>query len=289
MSVKANKEYILQSALTAGFVRSRILSPFPAEKAGLNQHISYSLLMTALPYAVTEIPAPPPGFAEIARFARAHYYREAVLRLKNIARLIRTAFGGEKSDYRIFCNSICLDERESAVLCGLGARGKHGLIITPEAGSWVILASMTLPFELAADPPLSSLPYPFCTSCPAESPPCAVSCPTGAVCANGKITVKMCIQWYASGHGINPPAAVCNNWGQRLYGCDECQRYCPHNQHHVPGVETALGIVPCLIPAGEILSASDDELKRRFKGTALGFSWLTPAVLRASAQIVRGY
>ncbi|MDR0377284.1 MAG: hypothetical protein LBH70_05770, partial [Spirochaetaceae bacterium] len=162
------KTAIIKATVEAGFVRARILAlSSPAETPAMaNYRLDSScLLVTALAYGRGE-PSPgpatelPDGGLAIAPFARRNYYREAVKRLQRLARGLRERYGREnpeyalKRHYRIFCNSS-VPEKPLAVACGLGVMGRNGLIVTPEAGSLVILAALTLPFPLEGDGPLT--------------------------------------------------------------------------------------------------------------------------------------
>ncbi|MDR0387126.1 MAG: hypothetical protein LBH57_03725, partial [Treponema sp.] len=197
------KEEIRAAALGAGFVRVRILAPFepdslireppePGRDPSPDNRLrgAPSLLMAALPYGNRppegETPfsgAVPPGSGAIAPFARRNYYREAVRRLQVLAAEFRARYGGTRSDYRIFCNSPA-PEKPPARRCGLGVLGRNSLIITPEAGSLVIIAAMTLPVALETDGPLTAgegaadETFPFCGACGPERPPCKAACPT---------------------------------------------------------------------------------------------------------------
>ena len=266
------KQKIISLVLKAGFIRARILFPFEKNN---------SLVLCALPLGKDEPSAIPKGFAEIALFARNNYYREAVRRLQNIAAALRAEYGGEKADWRIYCNSR-LNEKQLAAQSGLGVIGKHSLLITPEAGTYVILAAMTIPYILETDTPLDGDTYHFCAACPSAYPRCAAACPAQA---DGRFIRERCIQWYASGHGSQVPEDVRKNWGHRFYGCEECQRYCPHNQITVQGAETQLGKLERFIDIKTFLTLSDDAINCQFKKTVLGQSWLGPAALRRNALL----
>jgi epoxyqueuosine reductase len=217
----------------------------------------------------------------IAPFARRNYYREAVTRLQGL----RARLGGKKADYRILCNSP-VPEKPLALASGLGALGRNGLIITPGAGSLVIIAAMTLPFALAGDgPEAGEGPFPRCAGCDRERPPCMAACPTGAVRGDGSLDLKRCIQWYASGKEAAVPVTVAEKWGRRLYGCTACQDACVHNRRPIQGAETALGPLPAALDLRDLLAQSDPELKARFKGTTLGLSWLGPGAIRRNARL----
>jgi epoxyqueuosine reductase len=308
----AYKKFICAAALEAGFTRARILSPFEPVSGTPRASSAKSLLVCALPYGNRHNTCMPPPASVIcpgviAPFARFNYYREAVKRLKNLSLLMRLRYGGEKRDYRIFCNSQ-IPEKPLALASGLGAAGRNGLVISPEAGSLFVISAMTLPVLLDADLPLKNavenLPanevftleagpqaFPLCESC-GKTPPCAAACPTGAVLGNGLIDKEKCIQWYASGHGASKfditeiPEPVLAAWGNRLYGCAACQDACIHNTRSIQGVQTSEGALPEFIDVHRLLKLSDEEIKDMFRGTAMGLSWLGPRAIRRNAEAV---
>ncbi|MDR1374562.1 MAG: hypothetical protein LBJ24_06290 [Treponema sp.] len=290
------KDEVCRLVLDAGFVRARILAPFePAawgvhdgDVSGPGRNFAQgapSLLITALAYG-----SPDPGSSaeagsaellSIAPFARRNYYREAVKRLQGLARQFRLRHGGRRCDYRILCNSP-VPEKPLAAACGLGAPGLNGLIITPEAGSLVILAALTLPFALEGDGPVEG----FCGAC-GKKPPCAAACPTGALEGGGPDPAR-CIQWYASGRGDRVPPEVIWRWGRRLYGCTECQDACVQNRRFIPGAASGEEPLPARIDGEELLAMDDDTIRARFKGTAMGLAWLGPAAIRRNAALGLG-
>jgi epoxyqueuosine reductase QueG len=282
------KTAIVKAALEAGFARARILAlPFPAETPAGNYRLDAPcLLVCALAYGQDAEP-PHKGLA-IAPFARRNYYREAVKRLQNLARGFRDRYGREnpeyalKRRYRVFCNSP-IPEKPLAAACGLGVMGRNGLIITPEAGSLVILAALTLPFPLEGDGPLSGEDGICCEKCGLK-PPCMAACPTGAVRGDGRISLEKCVQWYASGNGESVPPEVAAKWGNRLYGCTACQDACVRNRRPIPAAASSEGPLPPYLDGRELLKLSDEELKARFRGSAMGLSWLSPAAIRRNIR-----
>lgn len=305
--------------LTAGFSRVRFISPYgPSTDVSVHggivppnyQEGSPALMVVALPYGDGESQQAPPKKVDkallgpentgatpsvrvgrIAPFARKNYYAEAVRRLQKIAQTLRNRYGGIKADYRILCNSP-VPEKPLAELCGLGVRGKNDLIITPEAGSRVIIAALSLPFTVPQDP---RLPWNPCAACikAAEtkgSPlPCFAACPTQAFRNDGTLIRERCIQWYASGNGESVPLPVADRWGQRLYGCTNCQDVCPHNSKKRESV-TDLGLLPEVMDLENLLRMNDSELTQFFKGTAMGLSWLGPSAIRRNARLaLRSY
>jgi epoxyqueuosine reductase QueG len=267
-------EELTALSLAEGFCRARVL--FPAPGGG-----GASLLVAALPIGPVPEGEAPAGYAEVAAFAGKNYYREAVIRLKRIASALRG--GGKKADWRIFCNSRA-PEKKFAVDSGLGVLGRQGLIITPEAGTRHIIAALALPFRAASLAPPFPAGFSPCARCPRENPPCAAACPTRAVLPGGGIDKKRCIQWYASGNEADVPGFVRRLWGRRFYGCEECQRFCPWNAQVPPAVEGARGGVERFIDTKAFLALDDEGVRAKLRGTALGLSWLGPAVLRRNAR-----
>jgi epoxyqueuosine reductase len=115
-----------------------------------------------------------------------------------------------------------------------------------------------------------------------------LACPTSAL-RNGVLDTRRCIQWYASGNGDKVPHEVARKWGNRLYGCTSCQDACIKNRYPIRGIQTDEGLLPEYYEIEELLSLSDAELKARFKGTAMGLSWLGPQAIRRNAQLAKQY
>lgn len=294
-----SKETIRSLVLRAGFSGARFLSPFaPPETAppGYKEG-SPSLLVAALPYGNQAgedegCGREAEGTAYIALFARRNYYREAVKRLKGLSRELRRLFGGVRSDFRILCNSP-VPERPLALASGLGVPGRNGLIITGEAGSLAVIAAMTLPYALESDRARSALAagqaFPLCGACEAmEELPCKAACPTGAMRGDGTVEVGRCIQWYASGKGESVPPEIAERWGNRLYGCTNCQDACVHNRRPIQGTASNEGPLPARLNCRELLAMDDRTLKAFFKGTAMGLSWLGPQAIRRNARLALG-
>jgi epoxyqueuosine reductase len=194
--------------------------------------------------------------------------------------VFRSRYGGVKADYQILCNSP-VPEKPLAAAAGTGSLGRNGLIITRDAGSLVIIAAMTLPFVLPGDS--ASAPFDLCVDC-GNNPPCISACPTGALPGDGTLNRQRCIQWYASGHETTVPDDVSRHWGNRLYGCTDCQDACVHNRRPITGVETTEGMLPDYFDAQELLAMDDGTLQARFKGSVLGGKWLGPAALRRNIR-----
>jgi epoxyqueuosine reductase QueG len=73
---------------------------------------------------------------------------------------------------------------------------------------------------------------------------------------------------------------VAAKWGKRLYGCTNCQDACVYNSRSVSAAASSEGVLPPFFDGHELMELSDEELKARFRGSALGLSWLNPAAIR---------
>lgn len=296
-------EILLQEAKDAGFSLAVVAGAKTGTGDRFNLKNALSILAVSLVYgndseAETTLPQPDKDKgndygnsqletpAKIAPFARKNYYRSAVRRLQNIAKKLRTEYGGTKADYRIYCNSSVINEKKIAFESGLADIGRNTLLLTRKYGSLFITGILTLPFDSEDCAPIAARsPFALCRGCDAHNPPCKAACPTSAVTGDGRIHKERCIQWYLSGHGDTIPDTVKKHWDSRLYGCTLCQDACVHNKKTIRGANCTIGILPAVMDARKIADASGNEIKTMFHGTALGLSWLCPDGLKRNAAM----
>ncbi|MDD2734437.1 MAG: hypothetical protein PHF56_10900 [Desulfuromonadaceae bacterium] len=77
--------------------------------------------------------------------------------------------------------------RHAAVAAGLGAFGRHNLVVHPRFGTRVIFAAVLTKLDLAPDLPVGKNP---CNDCGL----CVSSCPAGALDKEGKTNVLKCLR-----------------------------------------------------------------------------------------------
>ena len=172
-------------------------------------------------------PEPAPGFVRIARYALGKDYHEVFRRrLAQVETWLRETIPGH--EWRIITDSAPLMERAFAEAGGLGFIGRNAMLITPSAGSFVLLAEIATTADLPKDSPRPGT----CGTCTR----CIVACPTQAITSEGVVDARLCIS-YTTIERRSPPspaeqvAAV--PWA---FGCDICQDVCPYNFH--PKTET---------------------------------------------------
>jgi len=244
-----------------------------------------TIILAAFPYTRPAEPddASRPGdpHALITPFARRHYYREAILRMKKII----SSYGSLKTETRLFSNSR-LPEKSLAAAAGLGFFGKNGLIITEGAGSRFIISGMITPLYStgASHPPFASEPGSYCGNCRL----CIDACPVGALDGSGYLDRNTCLQSLATEHVLftDRTTAV---WGKRLYGCDLCQDPCPFNTSPLRDTPPITGDLGPSISIRRILRAGlEGEIKAIFRKTALGLSWMNEYAFLRNTLLAAG-
>lgn len=103
-------------------------------------------------------------------------------------------------------------------------QGRNTLSYTQEYGSRFHVQILTVTPAIPATHHLSSEPHELhCGNCRL----CEAACPTHAL-EDGVLHRERCLRnWQISGQIY--PEAVREKMGNRLIGCDDCQRCCPHN------------------------------------------------------------
>ncbi len=297
-----DREELLAAALELGFQRAGIA---PAAGGGEGGELVCALSCFRREPDDPSTPGDPYGL--IAPFARRHYYRDAVRRLRRLAAWIRRQAGGRPAgrDPPLWSNSA-RPEKRLAVAAGLGFYGRHSLVIAPGLGSLFIIAGMTLPAGLVAGLPppgepaavrsAPGLPAPerpprewaepgaACRSCRA----CREACPTGALQTPGRPDPARCLQ-AAAARPVELPAALREAWGARLYGCQACQEVCPWNRGLERESACGVGELGPGLPLREVLGKGPEELRRRLRGSALGRSWIAPEALLRNALLAAGH
>lgn len=214
----------------------------------------------------------------IAPFALKNHYKEIIRRLKQSVREAGSPFSDySKKELRFFSNSP-FPEKELAVAAGLGFRGRNTLLITTEYGSRGLLGGMIIPS------PLEELSFQAgisgkisCGSCRL----CEEACPGGAL-KNYRLNRDLCLQDWTTREG-SIPDSLKDVWGQRIYGCTICQDCCPWNRKSGQGNVIDLGVIDPEPPLEFYLTHSCKDIKKEFKGTALGMSWIKGEHLQRNA------
>ncbi len=175
-----------------------------------------TVIALACNYWHTDDPGP------IARYARGRDYHATLRdRLRALRRGLREAFPGVTDYGSVDANPVM--EKVWAARAGLGYVGKHACFITPEFGSWVVLAVMILDAdvdELASGPTEER-----CGRCDL----CVTSCPTGAIVADRVVDARACLSYQTIENEAVVPEPLRAAMPNLIFGCDICQDVCPLN------------------------------------------------------------
>lgn len=161
--------------------------------------------------------------AYISRYALGRDYHKVLRRrLAKLAARIDASFTGH--DYRAFTDSAPVLEKALAHKAGLGWIGKHTLLLDREAGSWFFLGEIYTNAPLLTDPESSAEDE--CGKCSA----CINVCPTDAITSARVLDARKCISYLTIEHKGTIPIGLRARMGNRIFGCDDCQLFCPWNR-----------------------------------------------------------
>lgn len=163
-----------------------------------------------------------PNKGYISRYALGRDYHKLLRkRLTELAKKISNAIG--EFGYRAFCDSAPVLEKPLAEKAGLGWIGKHTNLINSKAGSWFFLGEIYTDIPLPIDQPITKS---HCGSCHA----CLDVCPTQAIVGPYQLDARRCISYLTIELRDSIPVEFREAMGNRIYGCDDCQLFCPWNK-----------------------------------------------------------
>ncbi len=176
-----------------------------------------SVIVCAMSYYYPLNADSPAPLRSIAMYARGDDYHEVVrARLTDLGDYIAAKWGGE---YRACVDTAPLRERYWAVRSGVGFVGLNNQLIIPGAGSYFFLGVLLTTAEFTPDAPMLAA----CDGCRR----CVSACPGRALDGLGGIDARKCLSYLTIEHRGDLPEGT--DLAGHLYGCDECQRVCPHN------------------------------------------------------------
>lgn len=205
---------------------------------------------TAALFNAPELQSPSGGATRrgaITGYATCLDYHEVLKsRLRALGRFIATRF--PNAETRGVVDTAPLLEKDWAVASGLGFCGLNSLVVNPTLGSRFFLGELlvSIPFEslvgvktreeyLAARNKLrvASGLAPFdaeessrrCLSCRR----CVEACPTNALPGDRTLDARRCLNYWTIENRSEIPQEIAEKLDGRLFGCDLCQRVCPHN------------------------------------------------------------
>jgi epoxyqueuosine reductase len=200
--------------------------------------------------------------AYVARYALGRDYHKLLRsRLQKLADRIQGEIG--PFGYRAFTDSAPVLEKALARGAGLGWIGKHTALINKDAGSWFFLGELFTDLPLPLDEAASD----HCGSCQA----CMDVCPTGAIVAPYELDARRCIAYLTIEHKGPIPVEFRAAMGNRVFGCDDCQLFCPWNKFAKATSESDFKPRHDLDQSKltELFGWSEEEFLKRTEGSAI--------------------
>lgn len=170
------------------------------------------------------------------------------------------------NDFQWFCDNSPVREVEAATLCGLGVKGRNGLLINERYGSFCFIGEVITDAEFPCSIPEDRT----CLSCGL----CEKMCPTGAL-KGYKADVSKCLSdiTQRKGEHSEEEKKLIRHSGC-IWGCDICQNVCPMNK----SIETSP--VKEFTETAKSSYESGDDISRR------AFNWRGKAVIERNFKIL---
>lgn len=222
-----------------------------------------SIIVVARCYK-TSLPAPTDvSQGKISRYAWGSDYHDVLRRdLKLFGKRLEEQWAPIR--WRATVDSAPVMERDYARLAGLGWIGKNTLLLSRTLGSWFFLGALLVDRRLEADP---SFATDHCGSCTR----CLDACPTQAFDGPGELDARKCISYLTIELRGPIPDEHKPGLGPWIFGCDVCQDVCPWNRRAPTSSQVDFSPRPDNNPAdlADLLTLSDEEFRKRFRGTPL--------------------
>lgn len=240
-----------------------------------------SVVCVADRYGTLEEPPLENGHGRIARYARGKdYHTQMKKRLHVVCDVLKAK--SPQDTFRGCVDTAPVLEREFASSAGLGAIGKHTLLIEQGIGSWLLLGVIVTTAKLEPTEPADQDPCTTCTRC-------IDACPTEAI-TPWDVDARKCVSYLTIEHRSEIAPEFFSGIGKWLFGCDVCQEVCPHNQPNEKGLDQAIHVAytPRLTSLSVLEILNWDEVARMnaFRGSSMKRAKL--GMMRRNAVIVAG-
>ena len=211
-----------------------------AERADVRAWVpaARSVILVGVSYFREMLPAAlrnDPTRGQIAAYAWSDDYHEALMPLLFQLDATIQAATGRTTNGKVFVDTGPVLERSWAQATGLGFIGKNTCLISPERGSWLFLAGLAVPEELAERQPPSQQRG-TCGRCTR----CLDVCPTGALPEPHLLDARRCISYLTIELKGAIPRELRPLMGNWIFGCDLCQDVCPWNRRFARPAQRAV-------------------------------------------------
>ncbi len=179
----------------------------------------------------------------VAAYAVGDDYHDVLPAMaRSLAEFIRSQ-ADATLQWRAVSDAAPLLERELGQRAGLGWIGKNSMLISPQRGSYFVLAELLISLELPPDTPFES---DRCGSCRR----CLDACPTACILPDRTLDASRCISFLTIENRGDTPQELRQASGRWAFGCDICQEVCPWNvRFAAPALHPCAGRAPALSAA----------------------------------------
>lgn len=183
-------------------------------------------------------------------------------------------------EHKAFVDTGSLPDRHLAHLAGLGYYGINSHIINDKYGSYVFIGYILTNYSFEIDKPINKT----CIRCGA----CVKECPGNAILGDFTINPHRCISYLTQKKGdLTEDEIAVIRKGKLVFGCDICQKVCPHNKTiEQTNMEELKQNLIYRINYDELLTISNKEFKKKYGDRA--FSWRGKSILIRNFEYMCG-
>ncbi len=239
------------------------------EKCGVSSYDEKSAIVCLFPYFTSF------EDGNLSLYARSYDYHKVINeKLSTVCDFIRTLAPDCCCD--VFADIGPEVDRHLAYEAGLGFYGKNHMLINDDFGSWFFIGYILCDLNLTPDTPIQKK----CIGCNR----CIEKCPGGAL--GEEFDISKCASHISQKKGelTETEIAILKKSGL-IFGCDMCQRVCPHNNITPKPMKEFTEDLICSLNIEDIESLSNKEFMRKYKNRA--FSWRGKSVVLRNLNIFK--
>jgi len=240
------------------------------KKCGIAEYNGKSAVVCLFPYFS--------GYREgnLSLYSHSIDYHKIVSdKLKCLSDFIKSISPGSSADH--FCDIGPEVDRLLAYNAGLGFYGKNRMLINDEYGSYFFIGYVLCDLKLPPDRPLKKT----CLNCKK----CFKACPGKALSKEG-LDINKCASHISQKKGALTDEEIdILKKSKLVFGCDACQKACPHNKIIPSPMEEFTRDLMPEISYGDILGLSNREFIRKYGSRA--FSWRGKGVIERNLKYLK--
>ncbi len=238
------------------------------EKCGIARFGKRSAIVCLFPYYCGE------RDGNLSLYARSLDYHLVIKeKLSPVCDFIRTL--SPDGECQIFADIGPEVDRRLAYEAGLGFYGKNKMLINDDFGSYFFIGYILCDLDLAPDTPLQKT----CMGCNR----CIENCPGGAL--GEEFDINKCASHISQKKGdLTESEIAILKKSALVFGCDMCQRVCPHNNITPKPMEEFTKDLIDNINLSDLESLSNREFMKKYKNRA--FSWRGKGVLERNIKLI---